>query len=135
MRTNLRPPSKGKSWALWLAFAFLLSASLSTFAAPIEVNNASFEQPPLGGGGNTWTNNIVDPLLAADQAQWVGTETGDKFIELIGGFQSEGTQHIGTAGGFYMTQNLGIPFEANTAYTLTFKVFAAPGLSMRTVIS
>ncbi|MCH1505482.1 MAG: hypothetical protein L7V86_18015 [Verrucomicrobiales bacterium] len=122
MRTNLRPPSKGKSWALWLAFAFLLSASLSAFAAPIEVNNASFEQPPLGGGGNTWTNNIVDPSLAADQAQWVGTETGDKFIELIGGFQSEGTQHIGTAGGFYMTQNLGIPFEANTAYTLTVGV-------------
>ncbi len=102
--------------------AFLLSASLSAFAAPIEINNHSFEQPPLGGGGNTWTNNIEDPTLAAGEAQWIGAEVGDKFIELIGGFQAEGTQHIGTAAGFYLTQNLGIPYEPNTAYTLTVGV-------------
>ena len=133
MRTNLRHPSKGASRASWLAFAFLLSASFSALAAPIEINNHSFEQPPLGGGGNTWTNNIEDTTLPDGAAQWNTASSkanGDRFIELIGGFQAEGTQHIGTANGVYLFQDTGVTFEPNTTYTLTVGVgYRNPGQS------
>ena len=88
-------------------------------AAPVAVNNFSFEEPKLGSGG--WTNN----LLGATEPQWVGqagNNNGNAFIEYIGGFRSEGNQHIGMANGYYVFQNLGIPYAANTTYKLTVGV-------------
>ncbi len=91
-------------------------------AAPIEVNNHSFETPALGAGG--WTNDLP-PTTGPDDPQWQDPPnpvTGNRFIEFIGGFFSEGNQHIGAAAGHYIFQNLGIPFEPNTTYTLTVGV-------------
>lgn len=92
-------------------------------AAPIEVKNFSFEAPKLGSGG--WTNNIQDGTLGPDDPQWngrAGNNNGDTFIEYIGGFRSEGNQHIGMANGYFVFQNLGVPYEANTTYKLTVGV-------------
>ena len=92
-------------------------------AAPIPVNNASFEKPTLGSGG--WTNNLLDPALGATDPQWTGRDgnnDGDTFVEYIGGFRSEGNQHLGMANGYFVFQNLGIPYAAKTTYKLTVAV-------------
>ena len=102
-----------------LAFLGLNSA----VAAPIEVNNHSFERPALGAGG--WNNNLPDPDASAGDPDWLGRDganSGSAFIEFIGGFFSEGNQHVGMAGGYFLFQNLGIPYEANTEYKLTVGV-------------
>ena len=108
------------------AFTLLLLLLLSAVrlaAAPIEVKNFSFENPKLGSGG--WTNNIVDPNLGPEDPQWNGRDgnnNGNTFIEYIGGFKSEGNQHIGMANGYFVFQNLGIPYQPNTTYKLTVGV-------------
>jgi hypothetical protein len=97
---------------LGIALAVLLLAS-PTFAAVIPVNNASFEEPDLTGGGPTWTNDLVDwtQLPAA----------GDAFIEYIPGpplFASDGVQHLGTAQGAEVYQDTGVGLAADSVYTL-----------------
>ena len=105
-----------------LMLLVLLSGGISALAAPIAVNNHSFEEPALGAGG--WTNDL--PVSTGeDDPQWtdpVDGNTGNRFVEFIGGFFSEGNQHVGTAAGHYLYQNLGIPYEPNTKYTLTVGV-------------
>ena len=106
-------------WGAFLTLWTFLILGLSSYAAPIEVGNHSFQLPELPtAGGNTWINDLP-PLEDPASPQWIVSETGDQFVELIGGFFDEGDQHIGTAAGKYLFQNLGIPYEANTAYTLT----------------
>lgn len=108
-------------WARWLPSLFFIVFASWAHAAPIEVNNHSFEQPPLGAGG--WSNDL--PVAGGDNDQWtdpIDGTPGNRFIEYIGGFFSEGNQHIGTAAGHFIYQNLGVPYEPNTAYTLTVGV-------------
>ncbi|MEM7386178.1 MAG: hypothetical protein AAF514_14650, partial [Verrucomicrobiota bacterium] len=113
---------KRRPRAVWLALVSLISLSLSALAAPIPVSNHSFEEPALGAGG--WNNQLPE-IGGANDPGWIGREgsnNGDSFIEFIGGFFSEGNQHIGTQNGYYLSQNLGIPYEPNTTYTLTVGV-------------
>ena len=99
----------------------LAALTTVTLAAPLAINNHSFENRELGAGG--WTNDLNDPtLINLDDPDWIGLEganSGNAFIEYIGGFKSEGNQHVGMANGYYAFQNTGIPYEANTLYTLT----------------
>jgi hypothetical protein len=86
-------------------------------AASVTITNPGFESPDLTtAGGNTWTNDLAPGggWLNADNS----TSNGGSFIEVIGGFSSEGTQHIGVAPAWGVGQDAGILFEANTRYTL-----------------
>ncbi|MEM7383360.1 MAG: LamG-like jellyroll fold domain-containing protein, partial [Verrucomicrobiota bacterium] len=101
--------------ATWvLAASFFLLLGQGAFAAPIPVTNASFETPALDAGG--WNNDLSDWLGQA------GPSDGGAFIEYIDGFVSDGSQHVGTQNGYYVFQNLGVPWEANATYTLTVGV-------------
>lgn len=82
----------------------------SSWAAPISVANASFEEPVLAAGG--WS----DPLT--DWSERDGEGSGNSFIEYTGGFSSEGNQHLGMANGYYTWIDTGVAWEANTLYTL-----------------
>ncbi len=102
------------------------------WAAPIEISNHSFETPALGANGIFWTNDLPaanDPL----SSHWkdpMGAGSWNRFVEYIGGFASEGVQHLGVASGSYIFQNLGVPFEANTTYTLTVGIgYRTPNFS------
>ena len=110
--------------ALLLPLLALAALTTVAFAAPVAVNNRSFENRALGAGG--WTNDLNDPTLNDfDDPDWIGQagpNSGNAFVEFIGGFKSEGNQHVGMAGGYYAFQNTGIPYEANTLYTLTVGV-------------
>ncbi len=86
----------------------LLTATLH--GAPIAINNPGFEIPALAAGG--WGNDIVD---------WEGRDgagSGNSFIENITGFSAEGGNHVGMATGYYLFQDTGVAWEANTKYTL-----------------
>ncbi|MDG2123768.1 MAG: hypothetical protein P8J87_08735 [Verrucomicrobiales bacterium] len=85
-------------------------------AAPVPVNNFSFDEGIAGG----WTNEL--PIDPPDDADWIGASGGNNggaFLETIGGFAGEGADHLGTQNGYYVFQNTGVPWEANTKYTLT----------------
>ncbi|MEZ5325049.1 MAG: hypothetical protein R3F19_08290 [Verrucomicrobiales bacterium] len=101
-----------------LALAALTTAAL---AAPVPVNNHSFENRELGAGG--WTNDLNDPTLNdiddPDRIGQAGLNNGNAFVEYIGGFKSEGNQHSGWLRLLHAFQNTGIPYEPNTLYTLT----------------
>ena len=107
---------------LFASLVVALAATERAQATPIPASNHTFETPALGAGG--WSNDL--PVSAGlEDPQWLDPETptnGNRFIEFIGGFFSEGTQHIGTAAGYFLYQNLGIPYEPNTTYTLTVGV-------------
>lgn len=95
-----------------MALFCLFAASVN--ADQIAVKNASFEvsDPVLAAGG--WTNTLSD---------WDGpANAGDAFIEYIGGFSSEGNNHIGMAQGAEVSQDLGVPALPNTTYALTLGV-------------
>ncbi len=114
MIKRLIPKMRG---APWLALLFFIGVSLPAMAAPIEVTNHSFEEPALNAGG--WTNTLPDGAANSEWQDPEGFTAGNRFIEFIGGFFSVGNQHIGMAGGHYIFQNLGVPYEPNTTYTLT----------------
>ena len=95
-------------------------AALTGFsqAASVTIQNPSFEVTDLtAAGGNTWTNDL------APGGGWINqdntTSNGSSFIEVIGGFSSEGAQHIGIAPAWGIGQDTGILFSANTRYTLS----------------
>lgn len=128
MKTTVKRPLPPPILPRWthlfiVTFVFLLAAGSALRAAPVTVNNFSFEWPKLGSGG--WTNDLLDPNLGPSDPQWRGrdgNDDGDTFAEYIGGFRSEGNQHLGMANGYYVFQNLGIPYAANTIYKLTVAV-------------
>lgn len=96
---------------------------MTAFGAPIEVNNHSFERANYSGN-NSWTNDLTDPENPGEP-QWQGRDgnnDGDTFIERIGGFVSEGQAHIGVVNNYYVFQDTGVPWEANTRYVLTVGV-------------
>lgn len=90
------------------------------FAGPIAVNNHSFESANYAGA-NSWTNDITD-ANAGTSIEWQGRDgnnDGNCFIERIGGFFSDGAAHIGMDVGYYIYQDTGVAWTANTRYTLT----------------
>ena len=106
-----------------LILACLFGVSSLALAAPIPVNNASFERPELDSGG--WNNALPDPELADPGPDWIGQSgpnDGNTFIEFIPDFSSEGNQHLGMQGNYYVFQNTGVAWEADTSYTLTVGV-------------
>ncbi|MEM7387682.1 MAG: hypothetical protein AAF514_22330, partial [Verrucomicrobiota bacterium] len=108
-----------------LVLAFLLGVISWALAAPIVVNNASFERPAQDPGG--WLNELTDPEPnpEAGGSDWLGqngSSDGNTFIEYINGFNSEGNQHLGMQGNYYVFQNTGVPWKADTGYTLTVGV-------------
>ncbi|MGK0185409.1 MAG: hypothetical protein ACI9R3_001187 [Verrucomicrobiales bacterium] len=111
-----------------LLSAVTIGAMHSATAGQIEINNHSFERPKLSPP-TTWANELADPDVAdpGSSPDWLGRDgsnNGDAFIELINGgsFSSDGTQHVGTQNVYYLFQNTGVPYEANTKYTLTVGV-------------
>ncbi len=102
-----------------LGLAVLLAAT-AAHAAPIAVNNASFESANFPGG-NAWTNNLTDadPGTTIEWMERDGQGDGDAFIEQIGGFVSQGVYHVGVATGYFIWQDTTIPWAADTHYTLT----------------
>ncbi|HUF62786.1 MAG TPA: LamG-like jellyroll fold domain-containing protein [Verrucomicrobiales bacterium] len=116
---------------VWMCFAAAITAS----GAPIEVNNHSFENATYTGT-NSWTNDIIDPATTSTKPQWIGRDgnnSGETFIERIGGFVSAGQAHIGLQNNYFVFQNTGVPWEANKQYILTVGVgnrnagFSPPG--------
>ncbi len=102
------------AWAPWLAVLTAVGVGSSALAAPIEVKNSSFETPDVTGGP-TWTNDLG--------GDWINpNDAGGSFIEFIDGFVDEGAQHVGTQNGTYVYQNLGVPAQPNTTYTLIVAV-------------
>jgi hypothetical protein len=95
-------------------------------AAPIPVNNASFERPAQDSGG--WINELADAEPNGDVvegADWLGqngSNDGATFIEFIPNFNSEGNQHLGMQSNYYVFQNTGKAWKANTGYSLTVGV-------------
>jgi hypothetical protein len=110
-----------------LACVLIMSAVVS--AAPIAVVNHSFEDAGLAAGG--WTD--------ATPSGWQESVPGSNgsFSEAITGFAADGTQHQGInglqttinggilpAGSFEYSvwQDLGVPLQPNTEYTLTVAI-------------
>ena len=70
----------------------------SLFGAPINLNDPGFESNSGGdmtSGG--WNNELFPDWEGRD-----GSNSGDAFEEYIGGFSSEGTDHVGMATGYYI---------------------------------
>ena len=110
----------------FLTLACFFGASSLALAAPIVVNNASFERAVYADGAN-WTNDLPDPEPQADASgsDWLGQNgpnDGNTFIERIPDFFSEGDAHLGMQGNYYVFQNTGVAWEANAGYTLTVGV-------------
>ena len=87
-------------------------------AAPIDLTDPSFE---LNSGGDMtaggWNNDLFPDWEGLN-----GPNSGEAFEEYIGGFFSDGTDHVGMATGYYIWQDTGVSFEPNTTYQLTVGV-------------
>ncbi len=92
-------------------------------AAPVPVNNASFETANYSGA-NSWTNDLTDnnPATTIEWQGRDGNADGDAFIERIGGFFSQGVAHVGMAVGYFIYQDTEVAWLPNTRYTLTVGV-------------
>ena len=99
-----------------LGVAVLLLAAATAQAAPVTVNNFSFENPDVGNGGATWSN------MTPPGWQEPVVDGPESFTEEIGGFASEGLQHEGIQSLSRIWQDLGVPAVALTNYTLTVGV-------------
>lgn len=118
-------------WSPIAAIATLWMAG-AVSAAPVFIKNHSFEANNLGAGG--WADAIVD------WSEDVQNSNGS-FAEHITGFAADGTHHLGINNinsadpdGFYFVwQDLGVPMEPFTQYTMTVAVgnrntsFTVPG--------
>ncbi|CAN5412473.1 hypothetical protein BH23VER1_BH23VER1_17830 [soil metagenome] len=101
----------------------VVTAAQNAGAAPIPVNNASFESANFTGG-QSWTNDLTDsdPTTTIEWQGRDGNGSGEAFIEQIGGFVRHGSFHIGMATGYYVFQDTDIAWQPNTRYTLTVGV-------------
>jgi hypothetical protein len=112
------------TWLTALAGVLALMV-LSSFAvaAPVAINNHSFESATYTGA-NSWTNNLedTDPNTTIEWTGRDGNNSDQTFIERIGGFVSAGTAHIGMEANYYIYQNTGVAWEPNSRYTLTVGV-------------
>ena len=115
-------PRSTTSLTLLALFGLLLECCLG---APIPINNASFERPVVSSATTTWSNALADPDQGGAGPDWLGqsgSSNGNAFIEYIPGFSSEGDQHLGMQSTYYVFQNTGVPWAANTKYELTVGV-------------
>jgi hypothetical protein len=110
----------------------LIGIAQVAFADPIPVNNHSFEAANLADGG--WSDCIdIEDLgdgCAGDPNFWVQNpnNSNNAFAEVIGGFSSDGTHHLGVQQGQIVTQSLsGVTFLPNRTYKLTASVGNRPG--------
>ncbi len=110
--------------ALVGAATTILMCAISADAAPVPVNNFSFESATYTGT-NSWTYDLTDTDPETD-IEWDGRDGNNQndiaFIERIGGFVSHGLAHLGMATNYYVYQDTRVPWEANTRYTLTVGV-------------
>lgn len=94
----------------------VLSFAMAANADSIAIANHSFEDPamPLESGA-TWTNTYPG---------WDAPDTaGNSFVELIGGFSTDGDNHVGMQGGVDGEVSMAVgALLANTTYTLTLDV-------------
>jgi hypothetical protein len=107
-----------------------LYGAATAFAEPILIQNHSFEDADLASGA--WSNCIDVVCGEADPDYWInpipGTDTSNTntaFSEVIDGFTADGITHVGidTDEPFMqVAQNLGVPVEPNTTYTLTVAI-------------
>lgn len=85
-------------------------------AASVTIVNPGFEAAGLAAGG--WSDNAP--------TGWSDPQGNDNtnFIEVISGFASEGTHHLGFDGNEFgmVYQDLGVAWAPNTTYTLTVGV-------------
>ena len=65
------------------------------------------------------TCNDTDPNTTIEWVGRDGSNSGQCFIERIGGFFSAGLAHIGMELGYFIYQDTGLPWQASTRYTLT----------------
>jgi hypothetical protein len=90
----------------------VLALAAAVQADPINIKNASFEEPVQDPGG--WTNTYPD---------WEAPPTtSDSFVEYIDGFSSEGVNHLGIQNGEEVSQDLGVSLIPNSIYELTVGV-------------
>jgi len=99
-----------------ISSALLALIPITAGAVGVSINNHSFEADVLGAGG--WNDSIP--------AGWSDPQGGDNtnFLENIGGFASEGANHLGFDGNEFgmIYQDLSTPWAPNTAYTFTVGV-------------
>jgi hypothetical protein len=100
--------------------AGLLAVPGGALAAPLPINNNSFESASYVGA-NSWTNNLsdTDPSTTIEWTGRDGNNSNQTFIERIGGFFSQGQAHLGMEVGYFVFQDTTVPWQANTRYTLT----------------
>ncbi len=121
----MKSTSNCRRFPLWRIFAaaaaFFGLAPLE--AAPVAVNNASFESANYSGA-NSWTNDLTDnnPATTIEWQGRDGNANGNCFIERIGGFFSQGVAHVGMAVGYFIYQDTEVAWLPNTRYTLTVGV-------------
>lgn len=107
---------------LWICVSAMMCIG-NVWAEPIAVSNASFELEALDPGG--WTNALQPAAAGEPSSGWIGRNGGSDggtFIEHISGFHADGNQHLGMQNNYYVFQNTGVPWEANTVYTLTVAI-------------
>ncbi len=109
-------------WACLMAAAALCGLA-PVHAAPVPINNASFESANYSGA-NSWTNDLNDanPETTIEWTGRDGSSSGQSFIERIGGFISHGVAHVGMEVGYFIYQDTEAPWLPNTRYTLTVGV-------------
>ena len=88
-----------------------LATALVALAAPVAIGDHRFEGNSLSAGG--WSNNLGPEWL-----ETAGPNSGSGFEEWINGFSADGTDHLGTAAGHDVWQDLAVTYQANTRYTL-----------------
>ena len=120
MRLTIKTKTRRSRPAKWaLALLTFIGAGSTALAAPIEVNNSSFERAALDAGG--WNNALPDTNTPISGADWTGPngpEDGSAFIEFIDGFSAEGSQHLGMQNGYFVYQITEEAWAPNTNYTL-----------------
>ena len=100
------------------AVIFIFFGCGALFGAPIELADPSFESNSGGDMTSGGWNNDLFP----DWEGLNGSNAGEAFEEFIGGFFSEGNDHVGMAAGYYIWQDTGVAFEPNKTYQLTVGV-------------
>ena len=100
------------------AFSGLI-CPLRVFAAPVTINNPSFENQliSIDPPAQAWTDN-----LEPDWKETGGPNSPNAFMERLGLTGEDGTDTLGMVLGQDVWQDPGVSYEANKLYTLTVKV-------------
>ena len=117
-----------------LCLAAACGVTSSALADPVPINNHSFEDAGLASGGWSDCLDVGTANCDGDPNFWVEAgagllpdparnNTNDSFTEVIDGFSSDGTHHLGISAETNVVQVLsGISLLPDTRYTLTVSV-------------